>query len=38
VGARLLRIAPAGMVRRIVIALLLAAGARALAKGLGLWN
>jgi len=36
VGARLLRIAPARIVRRIVIALLLVAGARALMKGLGL--
>jgi uncharacterized protein len=38
IGARLLRIAPAATVRRIVIALLLIAGARALLKGLGLWN
>jgi len=38
IGARLLRIAPAATVRRIVIALLLVAGARALLKGLGLWN
>ena len=38
VGARLLRIAPAGIVHRTVIALLLVAGARALLKGLGLWN
>jgi len=38
VGARLLRIAPAGTVRRIVIALLLVAGVRALLKGLGVWN
>jgi len=38
VGARLLRAAPARIVRRVVIALLLAAGARALLKGLGLWN
>jgi hypothetical protein len=37
-GARLLRVAPAAVVRRIVIALLLVAGARALAKGLGIWN
>ena len=36
VGARLLRIAPARIVRRIVIALLVVAGARALMKGLGL--
>jgi len=38
IGARLLRIAPAATVRRIVIVLLLAAGARALLKGLGIWN
>ena len=38
IGARLLRIAPAATVRRIVIVLLLVAGARALLKGLGLWN
>ena len=38
VGARLLRIAPARTVRKIVIALLLVAGARALMKGLGLWD
>jgi len=38
IGARLLRVAPAGTVRRIVLALLLLAGARALLKGLGLWN
>jgi uncharacterized protein len=37
-GARLLRVAPAATVRRVVIALLLAAGARALLKGLGLWS
>jgi uncharacterized membrane protein YfcA len=36
VGARLLRIAPARVVRRIVIALLAIAGARALLKGFGL--
>lgn len=38
IGARLLRVAPAATVRKIVIALLLVAGARALLKGLGLWN
>jgi uncharacterized membrane protein YfcA len=38
VGARLLRVAPAATVRRVVIALLLVAGARALLKGTGLWN
>lgn len=38
IGARLLRVAPAATVRRIVIVLLLVAGARALLKGLGLWN
>jgi hypothetical protein len=38
IGARLLRVAPAATVRRIVIVLLLVAGARALLKGLGWWN
>ena len=38
IGARLLRVAPAATVRRVVIVLLLAAGARALLKGLGWWN
>jgi uncharacterized membrane protein YfcA len=38
IGARLLRVAPAARVRRIVIALLLVAGARALLKGLGIWS
>jgi uncharacterized membrane protein YfcA len=38
VGARLLRVAPAALVRRMVIALLLVAGLRALLKGTGLWN
>jgi uncharacterized membrane protein YfcA len=37
IGARLLRVAPTGIVRRIVIALLVIAGLRALAKGTGLW-
>jgi uncharacterized protein len=36
IGARLLRIAPGAIVRRIVIALLLIAGGRALLKGLGI--
>ena len=35
VGARLLRIAPAALIRYIVLAVLLIAGGRALAKGLG---
>ena len=38
IGVRLLRIAPAPRVRRLVIALLLVAGSRALLKGLGLWS
>jgi uncharacterized protein len=38
IGARLLRVARASAVRRLVIALLLLAGTRALLKGLGLWN
>jgi uncharacterized membrane protein YfcA len=38
IGARLLRVAPAATVRRLVIVLLLVAGARALLKGLGIWN
>ena len=37
IGARLLRVAPAAVVRRAVIGLLLLAGSRALLKGLGLW-
>jgi hypothetical protein len=37
IGVRLLRIAHAGVLRRLVIALLLLAGARALLKGLGVW-
>ncbi len=37
IGARLLRITPVSVVRRLVIGLLLVAGARALLKGLGLW-
>ena len=38
IGARLLRIAPAAVVRRVVIAVLLLAGMRALLKGLGVWS
>ena len=38
IGARLLRIAPARLVRRLVMGLLLVAGARAVLKGLGIWN
>ena len=38
IGVRLLRVAQAATIRRIVIALLLAAGLRALLKGLGIWN
>jgi uncharacterized protein len=38
VGVRLLRVAPAAVVRRIVIGLLLVAGTRALLKGLGMWT
>ena len=38
IGARVLQIVRAIVIRRMVIALLLFAGARALAKGLGLWN
>ncbi|MGH8742303.1 MAG: sulfite exporter TauE/SafE family protein, partial [Burkholderiales bacterium] len=37
-GVRLLRVAPSSVVRRVVLALLLIAGLRALLKGLGLWN
>jgi uncharacterized protein len=37
VGARLLRIVRASAVRRLVIAMLLVAGLRALLKGLGIW-
>ena len=37
-GARLLRIVRAATVRKVVIALMLVAGARALLKGLGIWN
>ena len=38
IGARLLHVLPAAKVRRLVLALLLFAGARALLKGLGIWN
>ena len=38
IGARLLRVAPAAAVRRLVIAMLLIAGSRALLKGTGLWT
>ena len=38
VGVALLRVAPARVVRRLVVALLLVAGLRALLKGLGIWS
>jgi len=38
VGVRLLKVAAASMVRRVVIGMLLLAGSRALLKGLGIWN
>ncbi len=38
IGVRLLRVAPARVVRRVVLGLLLVAGLRALLKGTGLWN
>ena len=38
IGARLLRIMRASSIRRLVILMLLLAGMRTLAKGLGLWN
>jgi len=38
IGARLLRVVRASTVRQVVIWLLLAAGVRALLKGLGIWN
>lgn len=38
IGARLLRVAPSGLVRRIVVGLLLLAGVRAILKGLGVWT
>jgi uncharacterized protein len=37
-GVRLLKVAKASMVRKIVIIMLLLAGSRALLKGLGIWN
>jgi uncharacterized membrane protein YfcA len=37
VGARLLRVAPAGAVRNLVLVLLAFAGGRSLLKGLGIW-
>jgi uncharacterized protein len=37
IGARLLRVLPAPVVRKLVLALLAFAGARALLKGLGVW-
>ena len=38
IGGKMLRTAKAATVRKVVIALLLVAGARAFAKGTGLWN
>lgn len=38
IGARLLRTAPASLVRRVVIVVMLIAGARALLRGLGIWT
>jgi uncharacterized membrane protein YfcA len=38
IGARLLRVVHASTVRQVVIWILVAAGARALLKGLGIWN
>jgi uncharacterized membrane protein YfcA len=38
IGVRVLHVVPASMVRKLVLALLLFAGVRALLKGLGLWN
>ena len=37
IGARLLRVTPAPVIRRLVIVVMLLAGARALSRGLGLW-
>ena len=37
-GVRLLRVAPATTIRRVVILLLIASGVRALLKGLGIWS
>ena len=38
IGARLLRVVKAATIRKLVIAMLLAAGLRALTKGLGIWT
>ena len=38
IGVRLLRVARAAVVRRVVLGLLLVAGLRALLKGMGVWN
>jgi hypothetical protein len=38
IGARLLGTTPAAVVRQLVIVVMLVAGLRALAKGLGLWT
>ena len=38
VGARLLRTLDAALIRRLVIAILLVAGLRALSKGFGWWT
>jgi uncharacterized membrane protein YfcA len=38
IGARLLSLTPANIVRRLVIAVMLLAGARALLRGLGIWT
>ena len=38
IGARVLHVVKAIVIRRLVLALLLFAGVRAVAKGLGLWN
>jgi len=38
IGARLLRVTPAALVRRLVIAVMLLAGTRALLRGLGIWT
>jgi uncharacterized membrane protein YfcA len=38
IGARLLAVTPAATVRRVVVAVMLLAGTRALLRGLGLWT
>jgi uncharacterized membrane protein YfcA len=38
IGARLLAVTPAATVRRVVVAVMLLAGARALLRGLGIWT